>query len=199
MGRVGRRNMVVTETFLRPWSRPPPHSEPPHGGTGAPGTQIRGLLGVCPPPPAPGEAQLGGWDGSFFPPSSPVLFPLVPLPGHMLVLVPPWAGVFSDYPRPSPPHMEFWRRPILLPLAWFTFPWALGQLSCWLQAWHSLSFWLQACVHAKKEHQDLELGWSGDAGEPEASLSSLVLVPAPACKHPCWAGVSLDNRIPSHA
>lgn len=93
--------------------------------------------------------------------------------------------------------MGFWRsRPISSPLAEFAFPRAVGQLSCRLQAWHSLSLGLQDYAHARQEPQNLGLEWSGMLASQEyrrpVSCQSL---PALACKHSYGQAVSLDSRI----
>ena len=95
---------VVLETFPRPWSRTLTPSVTTRARVGAGGEGggrgAQAAAWVLPP----GYAQLGSWDGSFFPPSSPAHFPRVPLPAYKLVLV------FPTWPDPSPPHPGFLKK-----------------------------------------------------------------------------------------
>ena len=107
-----RTGDVVLETFPRPWSRTLSLPASPRGqesvqGVRGGGGGAQAAAWVLPP----GYAQLGSWDGSFFPPSSPAHFPRVPLPAYKLVLVfPTWLEYSLTITHPSPPHPGFLKK-----------------------------------------------------------------------------------------
>ena len=155
------------------------------------GGVLRQLLGCCP-------QEMPSWAvgmALFFPPSSPALFPRVPLPASKLVStgVPHLAGVFFDDhpPKPSPPRIFEEDKTICLWLSvFFHGPGPVVLLAAGLALALLLAAGLCPCQErASGPGTRVEQGCS----EPRASLPCPLLAPAFACKHSCLAG-----RFPGH-
>lgn len=171
--------------FSRPLVQDSP-SQPHHEGRGSLAPSLSSCFRV-----APGEAQPGDWGGLFS--NCPVqrFFQLCPFLATGWYWCPSQGANYSVTATPKPTLQGVLEEDTDLPVClWLPLPWALGQLSCLLQAWHYLCLLAAGlCPCQEEASEGAEWGCWPVKSIPALSPAS----PALACKHSCLA-----SSFPKH-